>query len=107
MGRARISLAFLLFLIPCTAADWNPKLAADYLDSRQKDWFAWKRAEINGGQCISCHTGVTYLMARPALRQALGEKAPTQYETGLLQSLRSRLNAKTAAELNPRWAKEP
>jgi squalene-hopene/tetraprenyl-beta-curcumene cyclase len=37
---------------------------------------------------------VTYLLARPALRQALGEDTPTVYETGLLASLRSRIDLK-------------
>lgn len=35
---------------------------------------------------------MTYLLARPALRKALGETAPTEYETGLLESLRSRVD---------------
>jgi squalene-hopene/tetraprenyl-beta-curcumene cyclase len=37
---------------------------------------------------------VTYLLARPALRQALGEDTPTVYESGLLASLRSRIDLK-------------
>ena len=47
--------------------------------------------------CVSCHTGVTYLLARPALRKALGENTPTVYETGLLASLRSRVDQKEPA----------
>ena len=78
-------------------ADWNPRLAAQYLDSRQKEWFAWPRANAGAKPCISCHTGVTYLLARPALREALGETAPTEYETGLLASLRSRVGLKEPA----------
>src|SRR5256885_935350 len=31
------------------SADWNPRLAADYLDSRQKEWFAWAPAKTPGG----------------------------------------------------------
>ncbi len=73
-----------------SSADWNPRLAAEYLDGRQKEWFAWKPAAKQGGPCISCHTGVSYLMARPLLRTALGESGPTAYETGLYESLRSR-----------------
>ena len=64
------------------------------MDSRQKDWFVWPRANAGAKPCVSCHTGVTYLLARPALRQALGEDAPTVYETGLLASLRSRIDLK-------------
>src|ERR1051325_10453811 len=70
--------------------DWNPRLAADYLDQRQKDWFAWKTASRTGGPCVSCHTGVPYLIARPALRRALRESGATSYEDGLRAGLRPR-----------------
>src|SRR5712692_10288916 len=81
------------------SADWNAKLAAQYLDSRQKDWFAWKRAQSADGPCVSCHTGLTYLLARPALRRLLHEKEPTVYETGLLNRLRANAGAKPPANL--------
>src|SRR5207253_5958932 len=67
--------------------------AADYLDSRQKEWFAWPRAKVEGGVCVSCHTGVTYLLARPALRVALGESQPTAYEKGLLEGIHAQADA--------------
>lgn len=77
---------------PLVAGDWNARQAAAYLDARQKAWFAWKPAlNAAGGPCVSCHTGVTYLLARPALRRALDEAQPTEYETGLLKGLRARL----------------
>ena len=91
---ARAAVCLVLSLLPAGAADWNPRLAAQYLDSRQKDWFVWPRANAGAKPCVSCHTGVTYLLARPALRQALGEDTPTVYETGLLASLRSRIDLK-------------
>jgi squalene-hopene/tetraprenyl-beta-curcumene cyclase len=75
----------LLALSICT--DWSPRLAADYLDNRQKEWFAWKTAQTPDGPCVSCHTGTTYLLVRPELRRKLGETQPTSYETGLLKSL--------------------
>lgn len=78
-----------IFLALSLSADWSPRLAADYLDARQKEWFAWPRAQTPGGPCVSCHTGVTYLMARPELRRKLGETNPTEYETGLLKTLGS------------------
>jgi hypothetical protein len=76
---------------PGLSSDWNKQLAAEYLDSRQKEWFAWAPAQASGGPCVSCHTGVTYLLARPALRRALGEREPNSYEAGLLDGLRKRL----------------
>ena len=94
---ARTAVCFALSVLAALGADWNPRLAAQYLDSRQKEWFAWPRANAAAKPCVSCHTGVTYLLARPALRKALGEDTPTVYETGLLASLRSRLDKKEPA----------
>jgi squalene-hopene/tetraprenyl-beta-curcumene cyclase len=84
------SVLIMLAALPGLAGDWNPKLAAQYLDSREKEWFAWAPAKISGGPCISCHTGVTYMLARPALRRVLGEAEPTAYETGLRDALLAR-----------------
>ncbi len=99
MKRSAVLLAVIV--APAFAADWNPRLAADYLDSRQKEWFAWPRANQNAHPCVSCHTNMTYLMARPALRRALDESGPSEYETGLLAMLRSRVSKSTPAELYP------
>ena len=89
--RLRIALLLGFAALPALCADWSPRRAADYMDGRQEDWFAWPRANGGAKPCISCHTGMTYLMARPVLRKALGETEPTKYEKGLLESLRGRL----------------
>jgi squalene-hopene/tetraprenyl-beta-curcumene cyclase len=100
-------LLLALLALPVVAADWNPRAAADYLDARQKQWVAWPAANnSSGGKCVSCHTGMTYLLARPALRRVLGESQPTEYETGLLESLRSRVSKRYPKELYPK-ATEP
>ncbi len=88
-------------------ADWSPKLAACFLDSRQQEWFAWPAATIPGGPCVSCHTGVTYLLARPALRAALGETSRTSWKTGLLSALRARVEKRDPKELFKPFSKEP
>src|SRR4051794_16581988 len=88
---ARVVVCLALSALPGMAADWNPKLAAQYLDARQKEWFEWPTANTGAKPCLSCHTGLTYLLARPALRWTLGETAPTTYETGLVNSLRARV----------------
>ena len=88
---ARAVVCLFLAGLPAACAEWNPKLAAQYLDSRQQEWFSWPRANAGAKPCISCHTGVTYLMVRPELRKVLGESEPTRYETGLLNSLRERV----------------
>lgn len=74
------------------AESWNPGLAAEYLDGREKAWFAWAPARSKGGPCLSCHTGLTYLLARPRLRTVLGQGGPGEYEQGLLDGLRARVN---------------
>jgi len=93
LGRAAVccGLWFVSAVLPARAADWSPRLAAQYLDTRQKEWFDWPTANANAKPCISCHTGMTYLLARPVLRRVLGEESPTAYETGLLASLRTRV----------------
>src|SRR2546423_13564432 len=103
---SRLIAVVALAVLPAYCGDWSPRLAAEYLDSRQKEWFAWPAAKSSGGPCVSCHTGITYLLVRPALRRALGESAPTSYEQGLLDGLRARVEMKSAAELSPS-AKEP
>lgn len=100
--------ALALLAFPALAADWNARAAADYLDARQKEWQAWTVADLGdgGGKCLSCHTGMTYLLARPALRRVLNESNPTQYETALVETLRVRLPKRAALDLYPK-AKEP
>lgn len=86
-------------VVSTVGAEWSPELAAQYLDGRQKQWFSWKPAASPDGPCVSCHTGMTYLLARPALRRALGQNDPTAYERGLLDRLRANVGSKPPAAL--------
>ena len=53
---------------------------------------AWPPATRDHGTfCISCHTALPYALARPALRAALGEEAPSQNERRLLESVNKRV----------------
>jgi hypothetical protein len=88
------AVIFFVASLPALCSDWNPRLAAQYLDARQKEWTAWKPAAAQGGTCFSCHTGMTYLLARPLLRRALGESEPTPYEKSAVEGLRARLGLK-------------
>ena len=102
MVRMRMFLTLVALIVvttPSLYADWSPELAARYLDARQKEWFSWKPAASADGPCVSCHTGMTYLLARPALRRALKESEPTMYERGLLDRLRANVGAKPAGAL--------
>ena len=64
---SRVAVCLMLSALPAACADWNPKLAAQYLDARQKDWFAWPAANGGAKPCISCHTGLTYLLEQGQL----------------------------------------
>jgi squalene-hopene/tetraprenyl-beta-curcumene cyclase len=86
----RFAAFLILAAAPAFCQSWNPRLAEQYMDSRQKEWVAWPIAMHSGVACVSCHTGLTYLVARPALRLALGEKTgPTLYEDVLDASMRA------------------
>lgn len=74
-------------------------MAAQYLDGRQKEWVDWPMAMNSGVACISCHTGMPYLFARPALRKALGQHEPTLYEAVLLAGLRATVIKTDAKDL--------
>jgi hypothetical protein len=92
-------VAVLVATTSTLSADWSPERAARYLDGRQKEWFSWKPALQADGPCVSCHTGMTYLLARPALRRRLKESQPTMYEVGLLDRLRTKVGEKPPGAL--------
>ncbi len=92
------------FLLACFAAilsaeeatvntgSWSDKSAAAYLDSRISWWMDWPSAARDHQTfCVSCHTAVPYAMARPALRSALAEQAPTPIERRLLDNVIKRV----------------
>jgi len=80
-------------------AAWDPAAAADYLDARQAWWRTWPNAaRDHGTSCVSCHTSLGYALARPALRDALGEAGPTPPETGLLGDVTKRVTLWTEVE---------
>jgi squalene-hopene/tetraprenyl-beta-curcumene cyclase len=71
-------------------ATWDAKAAAGYLDQRTESW-THGGAMDHGTFCISCHTALPYALARPAMWQALGQKAPSPVETQLLDSVTRRI----------------
>ena len=42
---ARAFVLIILFTAPLFAQDWNARTTAQYLDSRQKEWFEWPTAK--------------------------------------------------------------
>jgi squalene-hopene/tetraprenyl-beta-curcumene cyclase len=106
-GSRLFAIALVFGSLPVWCQGWNPRLAAQYLDSRQQAWSDWGAAKATGGTCFSCHTGMTYMLARPALRRALGETEPTAHESAVLNGLRVRLEHEDPKEVFRKWAKEP
>jgi squalene-hopene/tetraprenyl-beta-curcumene cyclase len=74
------------------SAAWNRKAAAAYLDQRATWWTTWPNAQRDHQTfCISCHTALPYALARPALRQPLGETAASAGEAALLANVTKRV----------------
>jgi squalene-hopene/tetraprenyl-beta-curcumene cyclase len=85
---------------PVRAAEgWDTAAAAIYLDARMDAWWAKAKTLKTGegdAKCLSCHTAVPYALARPALRIAMGQSAPTAHEERILSTVRQRVqNAAT------------
>ena len=96
---AAMAAACTLTVMAAPEPDWSPALAAKYLDGRQREWFAWPQAQSANGPCVSCHTGLPYLVARPALRRLLKEADATIYERGLRDRLASHAGEKPKGAL--------
>ncbi len=73
-------------------SDWNREAAAKHLDSRQGWWLSWNPAarDVNTS-CVSCHTTLTYMLARPVLRERLGEKSAALPEAEVLADVTKRV----------------
>src|SRR5437763_6406828 len=75
-----------------TAALWDHKAAAAYLDQRAGWWMEWPKAVRDHETfCVSCHTAVPYAISRPALRRPLAEEAPSANERRLLENVTKRV----------------
>jgi len=76
MARVAVCLAISAWAGVC--ADWNPKLAAQYLDARQKDWFEWPRANTGAKpwHFLPYQRDLSDGASRRCAK-ALGESAPT------------------------------
>jgi squalene-hopene/tetraprenyl-beta-curcumene cyclase len=77
---------------PKVSNTWNPKTAAAYLDYREAWWSGWTgSARDHGTFCVSCHTALPYALSRPALRDALAERGPTDDERRLIENVTKRV----------------
>ena len=83
-----------------TRLGFDAKAAAGYLDARAEAWSIWPNAQRDRGTfCISCHTTLPYALARPALREPLGERQPSTAESKILGNLLTR--ARNWREVEP------
>jgi squalene-hopene/tetraprenyl-beta-curcumene cyclase len=74
-----------------TASQWNERLAAAYLDQREEWWMGWEHAARGDSTfCVSCHTSVPYLLARPRLDVMLGQ-APSIDERKVIDDVVQRV----------------
>jgi squalene-hopene/tetraprenyl-beta-curcumene cyclase len=75
------------------AESWNRQSAAAYLDGRMAWWAAWPSAMRDHETfCVSCHTSLPYALARPAMRGALHEQAPSPNERKFLDNIAKRVS---------------
>jgi squalene-hopene/tetraprenyl-beta-curcumene cyclase len=77
---------------------WDRKTAASYLDAREAWWTQWVIASLDHDTfCVSCHTTLPYMLARPALHQALGEQKLSPNELKIIDDVirRVRLGKQT------------
>jgi hypothetical protein len=78
-----------------TPKQWDKHKAAEFLDRRGEDWFNFGAAHRGKGAsktaCISCHSLLSYAVARPVLRQLSSEHSPTKYETRILEQIKRRV----------------
>jgi squalene-hopene/tetraprenyl-beta-curcumene cyclase len=76
-------------------ADWKKAEAGQYLDERAKTWFSFPSSGRGEGEqkssCLSCHTSLPYVLARPALRKLTGSSQPTEHETKFLAQTKMRV----------------
>jgi squalene-hopene/tetraprenyl-beta-curcumene cyclase len=90
-SRRRNAITLILVFLACPIArageespGWKPEEAGKYLDEREKTWFGYAK-------CVSCHSGLPYALARPALRKLAGATTPTEPEMKLLAQIRLRV----------------
>lgn len=79
----------LALVLLSTLSVWDRQKAFDYLEARQRAWAEWKPAQKAQGACVSCHTGLSYLMAR----RAAVETPASPALDALVEGVRKRITA--------------
>jgi squalene-hopene/tetraprenyl-beta-curcumene cyclase len=85
---------------PAGGGAWSARAAASYLDYRQAWWESWPRsARDHGTVCLSCHTALSYALARPTLGVVLHDTAEAAPERKLIGDVERRVRG--WAEMQP------
>ena len=76
-----------------SAATWNKKAAATYLDQRQTWWMQWEASKRDHDTfCVSCHTTLPYVFAQPALRDvASSETNSVDNDSKIIEDVKKRV----------------
>lgn len=75
---------------------WDRENAARYLDERMDVWFVKaKKLKTSPSEtsCVSCHTTIPYVLARPALRRAMHVPTATAQELRIVAEVTRRVEA--------------
>jgi hypothetical protein len=87
-----IRLLLLALAAAPPPSDWDPSKAGRKLDERAAIWKGHEKTRrSHETNCISCHSGAPYLIARPGLRKLLGEKSLALPEKALLDDVATRV----------------
>jgi hypothetical protein len=95
-----VALMIVLHLAPMAWSEeestgWKPEQAMKYLDEREKAWFEYSPASRGEGMtqstCISCHSVLPYVLARPVLHKLVADDVPTEFEKKLLAQTKNRV----------------
>src|SRR5215813_13102938 len=84
------------------ADSWDREGAAKYLDERMDVWFA-NGKKLRTGEavtvCVSCHTTVPYVLARPVLRQSIHVSDLAPQESRIISEATKRVESYEAHQL--------
>jgi len=74
------------------AQTWGAAAAARYLDMRLAWWRQWPKAQrTHDTMCVSCHTALPGMLARPVLRAALGDRTRSPAEIAMFDDVTKRV----------------
>lgn len=77
---------------PVKDPSWDAAGAARYLDTRLDWWRHWPKAQRDHDTaCISCHTALPHVLARPALRVAMSDKTRSPAELAMFDDVTKRV----------------